>query len=44
MPHWIVMLAAAIGAWFLLVLGGGLVVGRFLAALSRRRHHAKLPP
>jgi hypothetical protein len=37
MPHWIVMLAAALGAWFLLVVGGGFVLGRCLDALSRLR-------
>jgi hypothetical protein len=42
MPHWIVMLAAALGAWFLLVLGGGLVLGRVLAALARLRFRARL--
>jgi len=42
MPHWIVMLAAAIGAWFLLVLGGGYVVGRCLGFLARRGRRARL--
>jgi len=36
------MLAAALGAWFLLVLGGGFVLGRFLAVLSRRQRRARL--
>jgi len=42
MPHWVVMLAAALGAWFLLVLGGGYLLGRFLAVLARRQSRAKL--
>jgi len=42
MPHWIVMLAAALGAWILLVIGGGLVLGRLFAALSRWQSRARL--
>ena len=42
MPHWIVMLAAALGAWFLLVIGGGYVLGRCLELLSRKHPRAKL--
>ena len=42
MPHWIVMLAAALGAWFLLVIGGGYVLGRCLDLLARRHRRAKL--
>jgi len=42
MPHWIVMLAAALGAWLLLVLGAGFALGRVLAALSRWRFRARL--
>jgi hypothetical protein len=37
MPHWVVMLAAALGAWFLLVVGGGYVLGRCLDAVTRMR-------
>jgi len=33
MPHWIVMLAAVVGAWLLLVVGGGFAIGRSLDAL-----------
>jgi hypothetical protein len=37
MPHWIVMLAAALGAWFMLVVVGGYLAGRTLDVLTRRR-------
>jgi hypothetical protein len=37
MPHWIVMLAAALGAWVLLVVGGGYVLGRCLDTVARMR-------
>jgi hypothetical protein len=37
MPHWIVMLAAALGGWFAFVAGAGFVLGRGLDLLSRRR-------
>jgi hypothetical protein len=30
MPQWIVLLAVAIGAWFVFSIGGGLVVGRLI--------------
>lgn len=30
MPQWIVLLAVAIGAWFVFSVGGGLVVGRLI--------------
>jgi hypothetical protein len=42
MPHWIVMLAAALGAWFLLVIGGGYVLGRVLDLLGSRRARLRL--
>jgi hypothetical protein len=35
MPHWIVMIVAAVAAWFLLVVGGGFALGRSLDALTR---------
>jgi hypothetical protein len=43
MPHWIVMLAAAVGAWFLLVVGGGFALGRSLDALGRRLRRLRGP-
>jgi hypothetical protein len=36
MPHWIVLLAAVVGAWLLLAIGGGYVIGRGLEAVERR--------
>lgn len=42
MPHWIVVLAAALGAWFLLVIGGGYVLGRCLGRLTRRNRKTRL--
>jgi len=43
MPHWIVMLAAALGAWFLLVVGGGFALGRSLNGLARRLRRPNRP-
>jgi hypothetical protein len=45
MPHWIVLLAAAVGAWFLLAVGGGFALGRGFDALVRwlRRPRASGP-
>jgi hypothetical protein len=45
MPHWVVMLAVAVAAWFLLAVGGGFVLGRSLDALTRwlRRPRASGP-
>jgi len=37
MPHWIVLLAAALGAWVVLVVVGGNLAGWTLDVLSRRR-------
>jgi hypothetical protein len=37
MPHWVVMLAAALGAWIVLVVVGGHLVGWTLGVLTRRR-------
>ncbi len=37
LPHWVVMLAAAIGGWLAFVAGAGFLLGRGLDALSRRR-------
>jgi len=37
MPHWIVLLAAALGAWVVLVVVGGHLAGWTLDVLSRRR-------
>lgn len=40
MPQWVVLLAIAIGAWLVLAVGGGLVLGRLFAILGRRRGSA----
>ena len=37
MPDWIILTMVAIGAWLVLSIGGGLVVGRLLRVASRRR-------
>jgi hypothetical protein len=37
MPQWITLLALAIVAWLALSVGGGLIIGRLLAAASRKR-------
>jgi hypothetical protein len=39
-PHWIVFLGLAIGAWLVLSVGGGLVVGRLLGLATRRKRVA----
>jgi hypothetical protein len=36
MPSWVVLLALAIVSWLTVAVGGGLLVGRFLDAVSRR--------
>ncbi|HST24508.1 MAG TPA: hypothetical protein VLJ76_00805 [Gaiellaceae bacterium] len=43
MPHWIVLLAAAVGAWLLLSVGGGYALGRTLDALTRRLRRRRAP-
>jgi hypothetical protein len=43
-PQWIVFLVVAIGAWFALSVGGGLLVGRLLSLAARRRPHPRLNP
>jgi len=35
MPHWIVLLAAVVGAWLLLAVGGGYAIGRALETVER---------
>jgi hypothetical protein len=42
MPHWIVTLAAALGAWILLVLVGCFTLGRSIDVLSRWFQRTKL--
>jgi hypothetical protein len=37
MPQWIILMMVAIGAWLVVSIGGGLVVGRLLGLVSRRR-------
>jgi hypothetical protein len=39
MPQWILLLVLAIVAWLVLAIGGGLIVGRLLAAVERHRPH-----
>jgi hypothetical protein len=36
MPDWLVLLVLAIVSWLALAVGGGLLVGRLLDAVSRR--------
>jgi hypothetical protein len=43
MPHWLVLLAAALGAWLLLSVGGGFVIGRGLDLIARRLHQRRRP-
>jgi hypothetical protein len=38
MPQWIILLVVAIGAWFALSIGGGLLLGRLLSLAERHRH------
>jgi hypothetical protein len=37
MPQWIILMAVAIVAWLVVSIGGGLVVGRLIRLVSRRR-------
>ncbi len=37
MPQWVILLVVAIGAWFALSVGGGLLIGRLLAVAERHR-------
>jgi len=39
-PQWIILLMVAIAAWLVVSIGGGLVVGRLLRMVSRRRRVA----
>jgi hypothetical protein len=41
MPQWIILLVVAIGAWFALSVGGGLLVGRLLSAAQRHRQQPR---
>jgi hypothetical protein len=43
MPHWIVLLAAAVGAWLLLAVGGGFALGRTLDRLVRWLRRPRAP-
>jgi len=43
MPHWVVMLAAVVVAWFVLSVGGGFAIGRTLNALTRRLRRSRTP-
>jgi hypothetical protein len=43
MPHWVVLLAAALAAWLLLAVIGGYTVGRTLDALRRRFRRPRAP-
>jgi len=36
-PQWIILMMVAIVAWLVVSIGGGLVVGRVLRVVSRRR-------
>ena len=36
-PQWIVLMALAIVAWLVFSIGGGLVVGRLIRMVTRRR-------
>jgi MFS family permease len=40
MPQWVIFLALAIAAWFLVSVVGGLLLGRLLSFIGRRRPHA----
>jgi hypothetical protein len=37
MPQWIFLMTVAIVAWLVVSIGGGLVVGRLIGLVSRRR-------
>jgi hypothetical protein len=41
MPQWIILLVVAIGAWFALSIGGGLLLGRLLSVAERHRRHPR---
>jgi len=40
MPRWVLLVAAAVVAWLALSVLGGLVVGRLLERVARRRRSA----
>ena len=40
MPQWILFLVLAIAAWLALSVGGGLILGRLVGAVTRRRRIA----
>jgi hypothetical protein len=42
MPHWIVLLAAVVGAWLLLAIAGGYAIGRGLGAVERRLRRTRI--
>jgi len=39
-PQWIILMLLAIVAWLVVSIGGGLIVGRLLGVVSRRRRVA----
>jgi hypothetical protein len=41
MPSWVVLLALAIVSWLTVAIGGGLLVGRLLDAVSRLHRPAR---
>jgi hypothetical protein len=41
MPQWILLLALAIVAWLALAVGGGLLLGRLIAAVGRHLPHPR---
>jgi hypothetical protein len=41
MPQWILFLALAIVAWLVLAVGGGLLLGRLIAAVERHLPHPR---
>jgi hypothetical protein len=41
MPQWILFLALVIVAWLALAVGGGLLVGRLIAAIERHLPHPR---
>jgi hypothetical protein len=41
MPQWILFLALAIVAWLVLAVGGGLFLGRLIAAVERHLPHPR---
>jgi hypothetical protein len=40
MPHWVGWLAVAVVGWLMLTIGGGMLVGRFIGAVSRHRRRS----